>query len=91
MLYSEQIVISVIFNWIQFRNDECIANYQHGEHVTEAHGVCYTSQECSNRGGIHRSNCAAGYGSCCVCEYLCGLQATYYSFIVKNLVPLITY
>ena len=60
--------VSVLFNWIQFRNDICTARtYGHEENFIE-YGVCYTSEECNSRGGSHKSNCAAGYGACCVCK-----------------------
>ena len=60
-------MFSVLFNWIQFRNDICTARtYGHEENFIE-YGVCYTSEECNSRGGSHKANCAAGYGACCVC------------------------
>ena len=61
-------MFSVLFNWIQFRNDICTARtYGHEENFIE-YGVCYTSEECNSRGGSHKANCAAGYGACCVCK-----------------------
>ena len=61
--------VSVIFNWIQFRNDVCHAkSYNTEDHEYDEDGVCYTSGECSSRGGLHKANCAAGYGACCVCK-----------------------
>ena len=29
-------------------------------------GTCYTSEECTDFGGIARGNCAQGFGTCCV-------------------------
>ena len=61
--------VSVIFNWIKFRNDVCHAkDYNTEHHEYDEDGVCYTSEECSSRGGLHKANCAAGYGACCVCK-----------------------
>ena len=61
--------ILVIFNWIKFQNDVCHAkNYNTEHHEYDEDGVCYTSEECSSRGGLHKANCAAGYGACCVCR-----------------------
>ena len=28
-------------------------------------GICYTSSECTSKGGKHDGNCAAGFGACC--------------------------
>ena len=54
---------SVLFNIVQFRNDPCtISN-------TET-GICYTQDECSNKGGQAKRSCASGFGSCCLCKYL---------------------
>ena len=29
-------------------------------------GTCYTSQECTDLGGIADGNCANGFGTCCI-------------------------
>ncbi len=50
-----------MFSIIKFRNDICNVS-------DDVHGVCYTTGECSDRGGQPRTSCAAGFGTCCVCE-----------------------
>ncbi len=50
-----------IFRVVTFPNDPC--NGTAGDP-----GVCYTSQECENLGGLGNGDCAAGFGVCCQCE-----------------------
>ena len=33
---------------------------------TDLQGVCYTKQECDDKGGTEDGNCAAGFGTCCI-------------------------
>ncbi|CAB4068639.1 unnamed protein product [Lepeophtheirus salmonis] len=54
----------LIFNIIKFENDPCGT----GSMV----GTCYTSEECSSRGGTAGGSCASGYGTCCVFSLGCG-------------------
>ena len=82
--------ILVIFNWIKFRNDVCHAkNYNTEHHEYDEDGVCYTSEECSSRGGLHKANCAAGYGACCVCKNISNLTCigftSLYSLVRSNI------
>merc|ERR1712241_145955 len=35
-------------------------------------GTCYTSEECSSKGGTASGECAEGYGVCCVLTVACG-------------------
>ena len=46
-------------------------------------GTCYTSTECSNRGGLPDGSCATGFGVCCHFAYQCGSSTaengTYFS------------
>ena len=51
-----------MFSIIKFRNDICNV-------TTDVQGVCYTVGECSDRGGSATTSCAAGFGTCCVCQY----------------------
>ena len=64
--------VSVIFNWITFQNDMCTTQYNWNDantlRIQEESGVCYTAAECGEQGGVAKSHCAAGYGSCCVCK-----------------------
>ena len=52
-----------LFNIVQFKNDPCEVS------DTET-GICYTTEECSQRGGESRNTCAAGFGVCCLCKWL---------------------
>lgn len=48
-----------LFNIVQFKNDLC-------DTLTSGkNGTCYTSTECTNKGGQASGNCAAGFGVCC--------------------------
>lgn len=48
------------FAIVQFKNEECQATS-----TTSMQGVCYSSSECSDKGGTKDGNCAAGFGVCC--------------------------
>ena len=50
------------FQIVTFKNLPCSTR----EGSYESSGVCYTGQECEDRGGVGRGNCAAGFGRCCV-------------------------
>merc|ERR1711992_382732 len=50
-----------LFSIVTFPNSEC----QSTKH-TENKGICYSSTECSDKGGLAEGNCAAGFGVCCV-------------------------
>jgi len=52
-----------IFQVVKFPNIPC--------EVTGGtkNGTCYTSEECSDRGGVSDGSCADGYGVCCICKY----------------------
>ena len=49
-----------LFSVVSFQNDECNSTT-----TTGTSGTCYTSSECSGRGGTANGNCAAGFGVCC--------------------------
>jgi len=49
---------------ITFPNDPCDADTKNG--------TCYTSEECSNKGGTNDGSCASGYGVCCTFTLSCG-------------------
>jgi hypothetical protein len=53
-----------LFNVIQFANAPCNST------DNSRTGVCFTTSECSNKGGRSGGVCAAGFGVCCVCENL---------------------
>ncbi|XP_023338043.1 uncharacterized protein LOC111708786 [Eurytemora carolleeae] len=50
-----------IFNIIKFANTGCGTG-----NSSSPNGTCYTSWECSARGGEEQGSCASGFGRCCV-------------------------
>jgi len=46
------------FQVVRFPNDGCKGS-------NSRNGTCYTSQECSNKGGTSSGSCADGFGVCC--------------------------
>jgi len=54
-----------IFNVVSFPNDVCDSD-------DSRNGTCYTSEECSNKGGKSSGTCAEGFGICCVFNLDCG-------------------
>lgn len=46
------------FQVVRFPNDGCVGS-------NSRNGTCYTSQECSNKGGNSAGSCADGFGVCC--------------------------
>merc|ERR1712113_185271 len=50
-----------LFSIVQFPNQQCTASSS-----TTTYGTCYTSSECTSKGGSSDGNCAAGFGVCCV-------------------------
>merc|ERR1712038_1458431 len=50
-----------LFSIVQFPNQQCT-----GASSSTTYGTCYTSSECSAKGGSADGNCAAGFGVCCV-------------------------
>merc|ERR1712001_729326 len=46
------------FQIIKFPNDPCDVS-------STKNGTCYTSEECSDKGGTSIGSCAEGYGVCC--------------------------
>merc|ERR1711935_555824 len=53
-----------LFNIVTFPNDPCDADTKNG--------TCYTTEECSNKGGTNDGSCASGYGVCCTFSLSCG-------------------
>jgi len=56
-LSREEKLIST-FQVVRFPNDGCKGS-------NSRNGTCYTSQECSNKGGTSSGSCADGFGVCC--------------------------
>jgi len=50
-----------LFSIVQFPNSACSSTSN-----SFSNGTCYTSGECSSRGGSASGNCASGFGVCCV-------------------------
>jgi len=50
-----------LFSIVQFPNDACGSTSG-----TFNNGTCYTSGECSSKGGSSQGSCAAGFGVCCI-------------------------
>merc|ERR1712142_469467 len=72
-----------LFSVVSFENDDCVA--VSGSTATGNMGKCYTSSECSTRGGVAKGNCAAGFGVCCVITITtCGSTVTRNSTYVAN-------
>merc|ERR1712203_431959 len=53
------------FQIIKFPNDPCDVS-------STKNGTCYTSEECSDKGGTSIGSCAEGYGVCCTFSIGCG-------------------
>ncbi|XP_040572541.1 uncharacterized protein [Lepeophtheirus salmonis] len=54
-----------VFSVVRFRNDPCSTG-------DNTNGTCYTTDECTARGGTPSGDCASGYGVCCVFTFSCG-------------------
>jgi len=50
-----------LFSIVQFPNSACTSSSS-----TYSNGTCFTSSECSSKGGTAQGNCAAGFGVCCI-------------------------
>merc|ERR1711990_960012 len=57
-----------VFQVIKFPNDVCAG--------ATRNGTCYTSEECSTKGGASDGSCASGFGVCCVFALACGASAS---------------
>ncbi|XP_059088976.1 uncharacterized protein LOC131885067 isoform X2 [Tigriopus californicus] len=54
-----------IFQVVTFPNLPCVGS-------SSRNGTCYTSEECTTRGGISAGSCAQGFGVCCTFSIACG-------------------
>ena len=50
-----------LFSVVKFDNVECTTSNAD----KNTFGMCLTSTECTDRGGVHQGNCASGFGACC--------------------------
>lgn len=55
-----------VFTVVKFPNIVCLSG------TTGRNGTCYTSSECSAKGGSISGGCASGFGVCCIFEKTCG-------------------
>merc|ERR1711983_647179 len=69
-----------LFSIVQFPNQQCT-----GSSSTSTYGICYTSTECSSRGGSADGNCAAGFGVCCIVSTsTCGSTISTNTTYIRN-------
>jgi len=69
-----------LFSIVQFPNQQCTASSS-----TTTFGTCYTSSECTSKGGSGDGNCAAGFGICCVFySTTCGTAISTNTTYVRN-------
>ena len=54
-----------VFNVVTFPNSACGASNGYN-------GTCYTSSECTSKGGTASGTCASSFGVCCVFSIACG-------------------
>jgi len=56
-----------LFSIVQFKNTGCKSQSSMTSGQSSVrNGTCYTSSECSSKGGTASGNCAAGFGVCCL-------------------------
>jgi len=59
-----------LFTIVNFKNDPCVSTSSLSSGSTAyRNGTCFTSSECSNKGGSSKGNCASGFGVCCIFLY----------------------
>lgn len=58
-----------LFSVVTFKNQGCATNLGTTATGANRNGTCYTSSECSTKGGAASGNCAAGFGVCCFFAY----------------------
>merc|ERR1712183_702927 len=69
-----------LFSIVQFPNQQCT-----GASSSSTYGTCYTSSECSAKGGSADGNCAAGFGVCCVIyTTTCGTAISTNTTYIRN-------
>merc|ERR1712228_99770 len=66
-----------VFQVVKFPNDICSGS--------SLNGTCYTSEECSNKGGKNDGSCASGFGVCCTFTMGCsGSSSENSTYIVQS-------
>merc|ERR1711963_739133 len=54
-----------LFSVVTFKNEDCQSQSQTMMNGPR-NGTCYTSTECTDKGGTAEGNCASGFGVCCI-------------------------
>jgi len=69
-----------LFSIVQFPNQQCT-----GASSTSTYGTCYTSSECTTKGGSADGKCASGFGVCCViATSTCGSTISTNTTYIRN-------
>jgi len=69
-----------LFSIVQFPNQQCT-----GASSATTYGTCYTSSECTTKGGSGDGKCAAGFGVCCViATSTCGSTISTNTTYIRN-------
>lgn len=69
-----------LFNVVKFKNTGCQAASS-----AALQGVCFTNQQCSDKGGRADGNCAASFGVCCIISVsTCGSTVTQNCTYIEN-------
>jgi len=59
-----------LFTIVNFKNEPCVSTSSLSSGSTPyRNGTCFTSSECSSKGGSGKGNCASGFGVCCIFLY----------------------
>jgi len=58
-----------IFSVVSFPNTDCVGS-------GGLNGTCYTSEECTSKGGSTAGTCASSFGVCCIFSLSCGSTST---------------
>merc|ERR1712018_929057 len=59
-----------LFNVVTFKNEDCVSTSTSAGSGPR-NGTCYTSEECSEKGGTAAGGCAMGFGTCCLFAVTC--------------------
>lgn len=54
-----------LFSVVTFKNEQCTSLSTLAGNAART-GTCYTTTECSDKGGTTSGNCASGFGVCCI-------------------------
>jgi len=72
-----------LFNVVTFPNDQCTGSSSSAS--VPVYGTCYSTTECTSKGGTVDGNCAAGFGVCCTfLVSTCGTTITNNCTYIQN-------